>query len=144
MTSLHCGACEARMAICNRSDTDCESSQKPCGSCMRVYHTVCRFSDGSAISNECTGCGKVACPKCELVGCAGGCYGQWCRACVKKADLIHCKCFILEKNTGGKMIRRNVCRACIRSCNKCAQTGFCERCLQVHAPQCRVQQPKTK
>ncbi|ORY98726.1 hypothetical protein BCR43DRAFT_488049 [Syncephalastrum racemosum] len=144
MTSLHCGACEAKMAICNRPDTDCQASQKPCGSCMRVYHTICRFSDGSSISNECTGCGKVACPKCELTGCAGGCHGQWCRTCAKTADLIHCKCFILEKHTGGRMIRKNICRSCIRSCDKCMQTGFCERCLHVHAPQCRLQQTTIK
>ncbi|KAI9491544.1 hypothetical protein BDB00DRAFT_832704 [Zychaea mexicana] len=138
ITTTKCSQCEKSLSICNqRHSQACVDAKKPCEKCQGVYHVQCRANDGGYISNQCSRCGKVACPTCDLTGCAGGCLGQWCRDCVNDAGLAHCKCFVLERKTGGKMRKRNVCKNCRKGCAKCSTTGFCTRCLGVHSKQCR-------
>lgn len=113
--------------------------RKPCDSCHRLYHVRCRTAEGTFVSNQCTGCGVVACPHCELSGCSGGCHGQWCRKCVPSVDLTYCKCIIIKGSAeaASKSIsKRNVCSKCRKPCKTCKSTHFCNRCLQVHSAKC--------
>ncbi|KAI8149933.1 hypothetical protein BJV82DRAFT_4558 [Fennellomyces sp. T-0311] len=138
ITATPCNQCEKPLSLCNqRNSKQCVEARNPCSKCQGVYHIQCRAPDGAYVSNQCTRCGIVACPTCELTGCAGGCRGQWCRECTEQAGLSHCKCLILQTKTGGKMRKRNVCRNCRKGCAKCSTTGFCTRCLGVHQKQCR-------
>ncbi|KAI7851873.1 hypothetical protein BDC45DRAFT_514535 [Circinella umbellata] len=138
ITTEKCGQCEKALSICNQPHNQaCLAAKKPCEKCNSVYHVQCRTNDGGYISNQCSRCGIVACPTCELSGCAGGCLGQWCRGCIEHVDLAHCKCFVLERKTGGKMRKKNVCKNCRKGCAKCSTGGFCARCLGVHKNQCR-------
>ncbi|CDS10913.1 hypothetical protein LRAMOSA11399 [Lichtheimia ramosa] len=139
ISTTTCGRCDRPLSICNHNQACAHASKNPCGHCNGLFHAQCRTSDGGYASNQCSRCGIVACPTCELVTCAGGCLGQWCRNCAsdkQAADLIHCKCIVINK-TGGKIRKRTVCHHCRKACSKCHTTGFCQRCLGVHSKQCR-------
>lgn len=135
-----CGRCESTLALCNNEKSIvCQAGRKPCESCHRLYHVRCRTADGKFVSNQCSGCGTVACPHCELSGCSGGCHGQWCRKCVSKVDLSYCKCIVIKGagHAASKSIsKRNVCGKCQKSCKKCKTNRFCDRCLHVHSAKC--------
>lgn len=135
-----CGRCEHPLALCNNEkSTICQSARKPCQSCHRLYHTRCRSSDGTYLSNQCSSCGVVACPHCELSNCSGGCHGQWCRHCLPKVHLGHCRCIIIQgkaETSSKSMSKRNVCGKCQKSCNRCGIDHFCHRCLNVHSVKC--------
>lgn len=135
-----CGRCESTLALCNNEKSrSCQDARKPCESCHRLYHVRCRTAEGTYLSNQCTSCGVVACPNCELSACTGGCHGQWCRKCFPKAHLGHCKCIVIQgkADTASKSItKRNVCGKCQKSCNRCGIDHFCGRCLHLHSVKC--------
>ncbi|GAA5799353.1 hypothetical protein HPULCUR_004767 [Helicostylum pulchrum] len=135
-----CGRCESTLALCNmETSTSCQEARTPCTSCHRLYHVRCRTLDGTYLSNQCTGCGLVACPHCELSACSAACNGQWCRKCVTKAHLGHCKCIVIQGKSSASsksMVKRNVCGKCQKTCTKCKTDHFCDRCLHLHSSKC--------
>ncbi|KAI9314063.1 hypothetical protein BX666DRAFT_1969905, partial [Dichotomocladium elegans] len=83
ITTMTCKQCEKPLSICNQPHNQaCQRAKQPCKECHGVFHTHCRTSDGGYLTNQCTRCGTVACPTCELTPCSGGCQGNWCRSCV--------------------------------------------------------------
>ncbi|KAG2231074.1 hypothetical protein BDF21DRAFT_490066 [Thamnidium elegans] len=138
--SARCGRCESTLTLCNmETSKSCQEARKPCESCHRLYHVRCRTLDGSYLSNQCTSCGVVACPHCELSACSAGCNGQWCRQCVTKAHLGHCKCIVIQgksSSSSKSMMKRNVCGKCQKTCAKCKTDHFCDRCLHLHGSKC--------
>jgi hypothetical protein len=135
-----CGRCEQVLALCNNEKSEaCHRGRQPCNHCHRLYHVRCRTADGTYLSNQCSSCGDVACPHCELSGCSGGCHGQWCKKCIPKVNLGHCKCILIQAKTdnGSKSLaKRNVCSKCQKSCRQCGIEHFCDRCLKVHTIKC--------
>ncbi|KAF1798609.1 hypothetical protein FB192DRAFT_1392374 [Mucor lusitanicus] len=135
-----CGRCELTLALCNDEKSPaCQTARKPCTSCHRLYHTRCRAPDGTYLSNQCTSCGDVACPHCELSICSSGCHGQWCKRCLPKVHFGHCRCIIIQgkaETSSKSMSKRSVCGKCQKSCKRCGMDHFCHRCLKVHAAKC--------
>ncbi|KAI8086820.1 uncharacterized protein B0P05DRAFT_506198 [Gilbertella persicaria] len=134
-----CGRCEQTLALCNDERSKaCQEARKPCSHCHRLYHTQCRTIDGFYISNQCTTCGTVVCPHCELKGCQGSCHGQWCQKCLLNAHLHHCKCIVLQGRSSSKSLtKKDVCNKCQKTCSQCGISHFCSRCLQLHLEKCR-------
>ncbi|KAI9026668.1 hypothetical protein CLU79DRAFT_742861 [Phycomyces nitens] len=133
---FRCARCENPLSLCN-TRRECIEAQKPCSNCDGVYHAQCRMSNDIYVSNKCSKCGIVCCPRCELTSCSGGCLGQWCHSCANKEDIKHCKCFIVQKSAGN-VLKRNVCRRCRRSCKECGGGSFCTRCLGLHVAKCKT------
>ncbi|KAL0094664.1 hypothetical protein J3Q64DRAFT_1858703 [Phycomyces blakesleeanus] len=136
LQTFRCARCENPLSLCN-TRRECIEAQKSCSKCDGVYHTQCRMNNDIYVSNKCSKCGVVCCPRCELVGCSGGCLGQWCHTCANKEDIKHCKCFIVQKSVGNSVLKRNVCRRCRRSCKNCGGGSFCVRCLGLHVAKCK-------
>lgn len=138
--TARCGRCELTLTLCNDEKSSiCQSARQPCASCHRLYHTRCRVPDGTYLSNQCSSCGVVACPHCELSNCSGGCRGQWCKRCLPKAHLSHCRCIIIQGEAeifSKSMSKRSVCGKCRTCCKRCGIDHFCHRCLKVHSAKC--------
>lgn len=136
-----CGRCRLPLALCNDiSSVNCQQARQPCAQCHGLFHVRCRTNDGVYTSNQCSTCGTVACPNCELIICAGKCKGQWCRHCVTNVHIAHCKCIVIhgKANHATKTLgKRLVCGQCQRTC-ECGISHFCDRCLQVHSEKCQT------
>ncbi|CAO3667729.1 unnamed protein product [Rhizopus stolonifer] len=131
-----CNRCHSALALCNTDNLDCQRAREQCDTCQGIYHLRCRSNDGMYFSNQCSGCGQVACPYCQLTVC-GGCEGQWCKSCV--SGISHCKCILIHsdpENPHKKISKRNVCGNCQKVCSRCGARYFCDCCLQVHSEKC--------
>ncbi|KAI8081441.1 uncharacterized protein BX664DRAFT_340400 [Halteromyces radiatus] len=148
----NCGRCHQPLAMCNQSSCSDTSQQQQffgrhwCTTNEEhgLFHSQCRIKN-KWVSNQCTGCGLVVCPFCDLSECGGGCHGQWCYSCVSKMDLRHCKCIIIHGMVGSRMSKRNVCYQCRKICPRCGDgstdadlhpSSFCARCLDLHLQEC--------
>ncbi|KAI9307185.1 hypothetical protein BJ944DRAFT_238087 [Cunninghamella echinulata] len=105
------------------------------------FHATCKMKT-KLVSNQCTQCGIVACPFCELIKCGGGCHGQWCSSCQSSIDFKHCKCILIQGVVGTKISKRTVCHQCQLACKYCDGHGsssnitYCYRCLDLHQKEC--------
>ncbi|KAI9318766.1 hypothetical protein BX666DRAFT_1931402 [Dichotomocladium elegans] len=78
ITTMTCKQCEMPLSICNQPHNQaCQRAKQPCKECHGVFHTHCPISDSGYLTNQCTWCGTVDCPTCDLTPCSGGCQGNW-------------------------------------------------------------------
>ncbi|CAO3640036.1 unnamed protein product [Cunninghamella blakesleeana] len=114
----HTGIAKMRQRHPCKTPWDINQKEKQHG----YFHSTCKIKT-KLVSNQCTKCGVIACPFCELMKCGGGCHGQFCSSCVTTMDLKHCKCILIHGVVGTKMSKRNVCHQCQLDCHYCTDAA---------------------